>query len=694
MPFQRQQKKTPPVGIDLGTTYSCLSYLSPEGKPITLPNLEGELSTPSVVFFEGEEVIVGTEALRNSVSQPDRVVQHAKRYMGDPQKTWVFNGQVYRPQDISACILRKLLNSADEQLGTVRHAVITVPAQFSHVQRELTIQAGLQAGLERVDIINEPVATALCYVLSEGDWFAEIANEQILLVFDLGGGTFDLSLVKYNSEEVRVIASGGDLRIGGLDWNKRLEQFACEEFAKNTACSDPRFDLETMQSVAIEVEQVKRSLSVRPKASMVMQHEGRRKSFLITRELFESLTADLVKQTEDITKGMLKLHGLGWAHVDAVLVTGGASRMPMIRNMLQRISGTTLNTSLSPDQSISHGAAFYAGMLLSGQTRENVDLDKSTSARLQRMRQQSVTGRGLGILIRDPDTEERRPHYLIAPNTPLPCAYRQTFGTVTENQKRVNLHIIEGGATAGEEYVELGECLIDRLPEDLPIRSPINVTIQYNAQGTVQVFAEELTSGRQARVTITRQEDDKSTTGPDAHNAGKSTFIPANPAPPVSAESAVQRQTAKRAAATPAESHDSSLLSDTFEADLLDGAETAADQQASGRPDISRTGAAGKTNRDKARTPTPQPVPRPKQQRAPARTPVPQVQQPAPAKPPNSPPKSKKVSSAASLALEEADRPIPLCNRCGEVLQKSGACPKCSTKATGSATSTPRRSRG
>ena len=193
------------VGIDLGTTYSCLSILTPDGQPQTLPNTEGELSTPSVVFFEGDDAIVGTEALRNSVTCPERVVMHAKRHMGDPQKNWVIDGRVYTPVDVSAFIVRKLLDGAEQQLGVpIKRAVITVPAQFSEIQRQCTVDAGKLAGLEQVDVINEPVAAALCHVLSDGMWFAEIANDQTVLVFDLGGGTFDLSLVKYNQNEVRV----------------------------------------------------------------------------------------------------------------------------------------------------------------------------------------------------------------------------------------------------------------------------------------------------------------------------------------------------------------------------------------------------------------------------------------------------------------------------------------------------------
>jgi molecular chaperone DnaK len=184
---QREVSPLYAVGIDLGTTYSCLSYLTPQGQPVACPNSEGEMTTPSVVLFDGDEIVVGTEALRNAVAQPDRVVQHAKRFMGDTQKCWVIDSQVYTPVDTSSFIIRKLLDGAEERLQShIRHAVITVPAQFSDFQRQRTIEAGIQAGLERVDIINEPVAAALCYVLGEGMWFAELANDQTVMVFDLG----------------------------------------------------------------------------------------------------------------------------------------------------------------------------------------------------------------------------------------------------------------------------------------------------------------------------------------------------------------------------------------------------------------------------------------------------------------------------------------------------------------------------
>src|SRR3990172_5698274 len=395
------------VGIDLGTTYSCIAHLNEHGEPVTMANQEGELSTPSVVLFDDGETVVGTEALRNSIRNPDRVVQNAKRQMGDIGHRWKIDGKPYSPIDVSACILKKLLAAAQQQIGPISQAVITVPAQFSDAQRHATIEAGHRAGLERVDLINEPVAAALCHVLgAEGLWFTELAGEQRILVYDLGGGTFDLSLVRYRKNEVSVIATSGDLNLGGINWNAALEEAVCGQFNKEFH-SDPRTDAESLQAVALEVEQSKRSLSVRPRAPLTCQHAGHRKTYQIELSQFEKLTKPLVDRTAEITLALLQDNSLGWAHVDVVLVTGGASRMPMIRRRLKELSGRTLNTTLSPDLSIAQGATYYAGMLLSNSKFAKSILNPEASRRLSRVKQQSVNARGLGILVRDVQTGRR-----------------------------------------------------------------------------------------------------------------------------------------------------------------------------------------------------------------------------------------------------------------------------------------------
>lgn len=643
-----------PVGIDLGTTYSCLSHLDRQGEPHTLPNPEGELSTPSVVLFDGHDIIVGTEALRNSVLHPERVVQNSKRYMGDPRKAWVIDGRTYRPTDIAALILRHLLDGAEQHIGPIEHAVITVPAQFSDVQRQQTVEAGLMAGLKKVDIINEPVAAALCYVLGEGLWFAELADDQTVMVYDLGGGTFDLSLVRYNKHEVRVTASSGDLHLGGIDWNHRLENFACEEFLKQVP-QDPRLDKESMQALAIEVEQTKRSLSVRQRASLSVQHAGRRKVFGVTQEQFELLTHDLVGKTEQITQKLLKDHKLGWAHINAVLVTGGASRMPMIRKMLQRISGTTLNQTLSPDQSISHGAAYYAGMLASGSGfSRKTFLSKEATARLATFQQHSVNARALGILVRDKQTGERVPHYLIPPNTPLPCAFRQSFGTVVEDQRRVHLHIVESGTTDDAPPVKLGACLIEDLPPGLPLATPIEVTIRYDEQARVHVSARELRSGRSARTSIVREENLIALSAEQMQRADVA-LMPGASAP---TSAPLPRPAPRTGRVSP---------TSTF-----------------------RPAEPSRKKGEKELPPLPSSEPHPAPHSVapaplPTTTAVPPASKPRPAAKPRG--TVRPTTAGKSLfvpSVEKADRPIPLCDQCGEPFDAKGVCTGCGAKAKAS----------
>jgi molecular chaperone DnaK len=495
------------VGIDLGTTYSCIAYLNEHGEPVTIPNRDGELSTPSVVMFDGDHVIVGTEALRNSIRAPERVVQHAKRFMGDPQHRWVIRGRSFTPLDISTHILRQLLSDAKERIGAIDRAVITVPAQFSDLQRQATAEAGRRAGLKHVDIINEPVAAALCFVLgTEGIWFTELAASQTIMVVDLGGGTFDLSLVKYEKNSVRVIASGGDLHLGGIDWNSALERAIGKQFHREFG-TDPLSDRESRQALSIEVEQAKRSLSVRPKAALTCQHGGHRKTYQIEVEQFERITKPLVDRMQELTKGLLADNKLGWARVDVVLTTGGASRMPMVRAMLKSLSGRTLNTSLSPDQSIAHGATYYAGMLLSNSSFAKSILNEAAAARLRQFKQQSVNARALGILVRDVDKDERVPHYLLAANTQLPAEVKTTVGTVKANQPRAHLRVIESGTAADTQYVELGTCLVEPLPPDLPEGSEIEVTIRYDEQARVHVSAKVLKTGQMAHTEIVRPEN-------------------------------------------------------------------------------------------------------------------------------------------------------------------------------------------
>ena len=658
------------VGIDLGTTYSCIAYLNEHGEPITIPNKEGELSTPSVVLFEDDHVVVGTEAMRNSIRHPERVVVHAKRYMNNPGHRWKIGGKSYSPIDISTLILKSMLDGAREKIGAIERAVITVPAQFSDVQRQATAEAGKRAGLKQVDIINEPVAAALCFVLgTEGIWFTELATAQTIMVVDLGGGTFDLSIVRYQKNEVRVIASGGDLQLGGLDWNRALEVAIAKQFQKEFGI-DPIKERENAQALALEAEQTKRSLSVRPKAALTCAAGGQRKTYQVELEQFERLTRDLVDRMEGLTLDLLKDNSMGWAKVDVVLTTGGSSRMPMVRSLFKKLSGRTLNTSLSPDQSIAHGATYYAGMLLTNSTFAKSILNPTAAARLAQFKQQSATARSLGLLIRDAETHTRVPHYILPANTPLPVSVSQIYGTVSDNQRKVHLRIVESGTAADAQYVELGTCLIEPLPENLPEGTEIEVTISYDEQARVHVDAKVLKTGQAAHTEIVRPEnmvvktlsegaeeaDDgteaavKSTPAVTAPAAAPKTSVPAaRPATPGTPAPAIKPSATPSMKSPPAPAAKSVPLVSASAPGKL-SAESSA-------PPLKQKPAAPAAL-------GPKPVPAPK--------PVP----------------STKAGRSVS-ALDESNEPVPLCNKCGEPLDARGVCSSCKTAASSTITKSP-----
>jgi molecular chaperone DnaK len=319
------------------------------------------------------------------------------------------------------------------------------------------------------------------------------------------------------------VASSGDLRLGGIDWNEYLETAICERFIADFG-SDPRQDPRSRQALALEIETTKRSLSVRPRAALTVQHDSHRKTYQVQQQKFAELTSPLVERTATITQNMLADNKMGWAHVDVILTTGGASRMPMVRNRLKELGGRTLNTSLSPDQSIAHGATYYAGMLLTNTEFAKAIDNNEVADRLARMKQVSVNARGLGILVQN-EQKLRIPHYLIPPNTPLPTKITQTFGTVVDNQKRVHLQIVESPATEGRPHAPLGACIIDDLSPNLPEGAEIAVTIAYDEQARVHVTAVDVTGGQETSIEIIRPEN-VNATHDDRHSTETETQQP------------------------------------------------------------------------------------------------------------------------------------------------------------------------
>lgn len=502
-----QQLQYPAVGIDLGTTYSSIAFLNSAGEPETIPNAEGELQIPSVVQIEGEREIVGTKAERNMVICSDRVIRESKPYMGDLHKKWSIDKRIFTPVDVATMILRSLLDSARRRIGPFDHATITVPSMFNRLQKQDTIAAAKRAGLSRVDIVVEPVAASLCYIMGEdGLLFSHLADRQRILVCDLGGGTYDLALIDYSNREIQVVAYGGDIHLGGRHWTECLISHLADRFEKEfgvNPCDHP----ESRQYLARVAERAKRALSTQDIVEIPCHYPGNRTKYTVRRGDFERLTQALATRASDLPQQLLRENKLGWAHVDVLLTVGGASQMPMIQAGLQKFSGRTPNRSLSPDQSVVHGAALYSGLLQShDELARSIHRHATTLSQPVKPRP-ATTARDVGILIRDASSQELLPHYLIRADSPLPAIATQTFETVKDNQRQVRLKIVEAGNEPGTHGL-LGECLIDQLVPNLPSGARIEVTFYCDEDAELRVSGREQASGRQAVVSFSRETAD------------------------------------------------------------------------------------------------------------------------------------------------------------------------------------------
>ncbi len=345
------------LGIDLGTTFSAMAIVDVHGKATVLPNAEGHATTPSVVhFYEPGACVVGEEAVKIIVADPENAVRFVKRLLGEEGVQLQFHGTDYTPQAISALILKKLREDAEEALShPIRKAVIAVPAYFNSAQRAATAEAGLLAGLEVLSMINEPTAAAIAHGLER------FGKDRRLLVFDLGGGTFDVTIMDIEGITFRTVASDGDAQLGGKDWDDRLLDHVAEVFAAEFG-ADPRDDPHPYQELYQRCLAAKLALSNKPRAAIPVNHAGSRTVVEVTREEFESLTEDLVDRCATICNHLLQREGLEWSDIDEVLLVGGSTRMPMIRERVLALCGHAEAPDINPDECVAIGTTL-AGVL-------------------------------------------------------------------------------------------------------------------------------------------------------------------------------------------------------------------------------------------------------------------------------------------------------------------------------------------
>jgi molecular chaperone DnaK len=472
---------TIPIGIDLGTTFSAVAWIDETGHSAMLRNAEGDVLTPSVVLFNQTEVVVGKPARTATVIDPDLVAEWVKRDMGSPYYSRPIQGQYLPPEVIQACILRKLKSDIAATLTADAQVVITVPAYFDEPRRKATADAGEMAGLKVLDIVNEPTAGALAFgetlgYLSPG---GTPKAEMTVLIYDLGGGTFDVTLLRLAPGNIETLATDGDVRLGGHDWDLRLVDYLAETF-KKTHQLDFRQDPIAVNRTLAAVIEAKHTLSARNRAVVEIDYQQHSCEIPITRELFAQLTADLLERTACTTRQLLADAKLQWTDVTRLLLVGGSTRMPMVREMLQTMTGIEPEHTVSPDEAVARGAALYAGYLLG---------KRGEGAPPPNFEVSNVNSHSLGVEGIEPETLRKTNVILIPRNTRLPAKFTERFSTKTENQRSIVIQVLEGESSLPGECTAIGRSVIHNLPDGLPKGWPIEVTFKYAANGRLSVRA-------------------------------------------------------------------------------------------------------------------------------------------------------------------------------------------------------------
>src|SRR2546430_2549569 len=492
------------IGIDLGTTVCAVSHLDAYGKPQIIPNAENERITPSVILFDGTNVIVGTLAKNNSVAEVEHIVDFVKREMGKPKEQFnrEFGGNIYSAEELSALILKKLKADAEKYLKQpVTDAVITVPAYFNDAERTSTITAGQLSGLNVLQIINEPTAGALAYGLDKLD------ENQTVFVFDLGGGTFDVTIMRIIDHRIEMLATNGDHRLGGKDWDDVIVNLIAEEFDRLHG-ENPLLDLHSYQELHNRALAAKIQLSSRNNTTIVYHHDGKSVKLTLTRKEFEKCTRHLVEKCKTICEMVMQEAKLKWDKIDKVLLAGGMTRMPMIRAMSSGFSAVPQVDQVNPDEVVARGAAIQG--ILSILNEEDISGEKTVD---DSVRQQfsaldgglievtDITSHTLGVVLWDERQLQEYGFPMIRKMTPIPAVIRNSFGTADANMQRAVVKVVEGESTVPGECTPLGFCDI-QLPPYLPKGSPVKLTYQYNANQVLEV--EVQAAGNNAKVTIDR----------------------------------------------------------------------------------------------------------------------------------------------------------------------------------------------
>jgi molecular chaperone DnaK len=468
------------VGIDLGTTNSVVAVLE-GGEPSVIANAEGNRTTPSIVAFKSEEVLVGELAKRQAITNPDNTVRSIKRHIGTDWKE-KFEDKEYTPQEISARILQKLKRDAEAYLGDdVTEAVITVPAYFNDAERQATKEAGQIAGLNVLRIINEPTAASLAYGLENNE-------DQKILVFDLGGGTFDVSILEISEGVFEVKSTSGDSKLGGDDWDQRVMDWLIDKFKSSTGI-DLSKDKMAVQRIQEGAEKAKIELSSTSETEInlpfITANDAGPQHLLekLSRSEFEKITADLVERTKAPVENALSDAGMQYSDIDHIILVGGSTRMPSVQQLVKTLTGKDPHKGVNPDEVVASGAAIQAGVL-KGDVKDVLLLD--------------VTPLTLGV-----ETKGGIMTKMIERNTTIPTKRSEVFSTAENNQTQVEIHILQGEREMAAGNKSLGRFTLTDIPAAMAGTPQIEVTFDIDANGIVNVNAKDLGTGKEQAITIT-----------------------------------------------------------------------------------------------------------------------------------------------------------------------------------------------
>ncbi len=468
------------IGIDLGTTFSVVAAINADGKAEVVENRDGDRTTPSVVMFEDGAAVVGAQAKENSIVDPLNVCQFVKRQMG--QKAFSFDVSMterYTAEEISALILKRLKEDAEAaRADKVEGVVITVPAYFDDAQRNATKDAGEIAGLNVLGIINEPTAAAIAYCHGQAN------SDGNVMVFDLGGGTFDITIMKLseNLEKVDILSTTGNRNLGGFDFDNVIISKVMEAFEDEYGI-DLEDDEQACQDLRLKAETAKKALSARNKTNISIISGGKSLKVEITREEFDSLIRGHIESAKASMEIALEEAGLQWRDISKVLLVGGSTRVPAIKEMIQKVTGIVPSQELNPDEAVAIGAAYYADMI------KDKAVNSDFASNKKKIKVTDVNSHSLGVITYD--GEKRRASFILEKNTPLPASNEETFYTHCDNQTALLVEVVEGEDADPDYDTIIGECRLEIAPH--PEGAPVSVKMEYDLNGFIHVSVFDMT---------------------------------------------------------------------------------------------------------------------------------------------------------------------------------------------------------